>query len=183
MTASPPGLGTWLTPVSNALAQTGRAGGYLIVFETYRPDAVKMMAHALQLSFLDFRALHMAPLGSKAAQLPLSRIQEVIVAEITAGAGAAPHGDQVAATQTRDEEPETVCNGLVLHNVEALLATRAEAERRAWLSAFLAHPYSRPVLVPLSIFSAEAPAKPERVIVIDPVLLPPEKLLLRLASQ
>lgn len=152
----------WLTPVANALEREGNLGRFLVMFEIYRPDLVRAMAHGLGLRYVDFRADYMMPLGRDAGRLPLSRIEELIAE----AEGEGPHGQ-----------------GLVLHNVEALLATRETEERHRWMTEFTASPAKVPVIVPLSVFATEAPASDSRVVAIDETSIPSEKLLFRLAGQ
>lgn len=158
MTTADEDTRAWMAPIRTAFENGGRTGSYLVCLGTYRPDVVRMIAADLGLAFLDFRAAHMAPLGLGAAGVPLERILEV--------------ADEVGAER-----------GIVMHNVEALLAARAAERRIEWLASFLARPSVRPVVVPLSIFCSEAPAGNARVVSIDPTSLPDEKLLMRLATR
>ena len=147
-----------MAPIRSALEQGSHAGSYLVSLGAYRPDVVRMIAAEMGLAFVDFRAEHMAPLGPGAAGVPLERILEVAD---EAGAG----------------------RGVVMHNVEALLAARAALRRVEWLASFLARPSAHAVVVPLSIFCNEAPVGDRRVVEIDPMSLPDEKLLMRLATR
>lgn len=156
MTTADAGTRAWMAPIRSALERGSFAGGYLVSLGTYRPDLVRMIAAEMGLAFIDFRAEHMAPLGPGAAGVPLERVLEV-----ADGANAA--------------------RGVVVHNVEALLAARAAQRRVEWLASFLARPSTHAVVVPLSIFCNEAPSNDARVIEIDPLSLPDEKLLMRLA--
>jgi hypothetical protein len=153
---------TWMAPVLDALQKRKSPGVLLVKFDFYRPDLVKALAHALGFRFIDFRAEHMMPLGAQAGCLPLSRIGEVI-----------------AAVQTERPSPE----GIVLHNAEALLATRPSGERVVWLSSMVLANAGLPVVVPLAVFAHEMPDTSPGVVHIDTSRVPPEKLLLRLAAQ
>ena len=127
-----------------------------MAIQSYRPDVVRMIADELGMAFCDFRTDYMAPLGWQAATLPLNRL------------------DQVAADNSTD-------HGIVLHNVEALLAAKPEEERKTWLSDFLELETPHSVIVPLSVFFGEAPQDSSRVAWIEPADLPNEMLLTRLA--
>ncbi len=148
----------WMAPIGQMLDAHAWRGNYLIALQTYRPDVVGVIADEFDLAFCDFRAAHMAQLGWRAAELPLARL------------------NQVAADASADQ-------GLVLHNAEALLATKSKSERSTWFSEFVQCSSRHPVLIPLSIFFDEAPEACARVAWIDPTDLPAEKLLIRLASQ
>lgn len=149
---------SWMAPIAQMLDAHAWRGNYFIALQTYRPDVVRIIADEFNLAFCDFRAAHMAQLGWRAAELPLD------------------HLNQVAADASADQ-------GLVLHNAEALLATKSKSERSTWFSEFVQRSSRHPVLIPLSIFFGEAPQGCARVAWIDPTDLPEEKLLIRLASQ
>lgn len=160
----------WLSPVEAALERHGGTGAYLVLFETYRPDLVRAMAHAMSMRFIDFREQHMLPLGRDAARMPLARIGEAVVACDADG----------AAPDCRQTERQS---GIVLHNVEALLASRDSSARANWMAGFIALPTRVPVIVPLAVFTNEAPEASTRVARIEASCVPQEKLLLRLAGQ
>lgn len=155
-------LPAWMAPVRDALESQGRSGVFLVAFETYRPDLVRALAHALDFRFIDFRAEHMQPLGADAARLPVAKMEEVIDRTI--------HADPAPA-------------GVVLHNAEALLATRPADARAAWMLRMLDEPTRVPVLLPLALFTDAAPATSARLVRVDTRGLPPEKLLFRLGAR
>lgn len=159
----------WLAPVAAAIEKQGGNGAFLVLFETYRPDLVRAMAHALVMDFIDFREKYLRPLGAGASGVPLARINEVI---------AKSHQEQADL-----DACEYKTRGVVLHNVEALLATRGRDERVAWMAEFVNMPVPIPVLVPLAVFADEAAQANPRVTRIDTSCVPQEKLLLRLAGQ
>jgi len=159
----------WLAPMVSALERQNNNGAFLVLFDIYRPDLVRAMAHALSMHFIDFRKQYLLPLGREAARMPLARIDEVIAEtyQESSGLGACEH------------KPK----GIVLHNVEALLATRGRDERGRWMARFIAEPVPVPVLVPLAVFADEAPQAGDHVTRIDASGVPQEKLLFRLAGQ
>jgi len=71
--------------------------------------------------------------------------------------------------------------GLVVHNVEALLATKSESERKQWLSDFLTFDWKNPVVIPLAIYQAEADLDNQRVCNLTLSEFPKESFLMRLA--
>lgn len=147
----------WTDPVAATIAAEGGQGTFLVCFPGYRPELVRALADRLGFDYLDFRAVSLAPLGWRASALTLDALDQTI------GARAA--------------------GGLVLNNSEALLATKPMIERVAWLSEAVARTAGPPVLVALAVFGNEAPANGPRVCRLEPDGLPPEKLLVRLASQ
>ncbi len=158
MTHETPPENDWMAPITRMLDAHAWRGQYLMAIQTYRPDVVRMIAHRLHLALRDFRAEYMAPRCWQATDWTLDEL------------------DQVVAVASTDQ-------GLVLQNVEALLAAKSTNERVSWLSQFVEIESGHPVLVPLSLFFAEAPTGCPRVAWIDPVELPEEKLLTRLALQ
>lgn len=160
----------WLAPVEAAFKKQGSTGAFLVLFETYRPDLVRAMAHAFSMRFIDFRQQYLQPLGLDAARVPLARINEVIAKSHSSDNG------------SKDQEIEQL-RGIVLHNVEALLATADRAARAAWMAEFVALPYHVPVFVPLAVFADEAPTASPRVTRIEGSCVPQEKLLFRLAGR
>jgi hypothetical protein len=145
----------WCSPLLQAIATCG-PGGYIVTFPAYRPDLAEELARATGFAFVDFRKDRMAPLGLQAHTLDLTAID----------AHAAS-----AANRT----------GIVLHNAEALLATRAPDVRRAWLAAFVAAPRNDLAILPLALFGADIGEHP-RVVRLAPQDLPEETMLRQLAS-
>jgi hypothetical protein len=162
----------WLAPVAAALEVQGGNGAFLVLFDTYRPDLVRAMAHAFSMGFIDFRVQYMQPLGHGAGGLPLARINEVI---------AQSHQESAGLPGLNGSGQKS--KGIVLHNVEALLATRGRDKRIAWMAEFIEMPVPAPVLIPLAVFADEAAQAHPRVVRIDTSGLPQEKLLFRLARQ
>jgi hypothetical protein len=151
-------LSGWMEPIAQLLNAHESRGNFLIGLQTYRPHAVRMIASEFDLEFYDFRATYMMPMGPKAGQISLHRLDEVM----------------------SDCSKE---NGVIFHNVEALLATKTRPERATWLSQFVTRASGHPIVVPLSIFCIDAPAGSDRVAWIEPTEVPEEKLLIRLAQQ
>ncbi|MFV0368857.1 MAG: hypothetical protein ACK5KM_10380 [Hyphomicrobiaceae bacterium] len=160
----------WLAPVQTAydqLVYEGGEGALLVLFEVYRPDAVRMMAHHLKARFVDFRAEYMLPIGIYGASLPLERMRSVMDDVPDDGSGG-------KATRQR---------GIVFHNAEALLATRDSKVRKTWMADIIAAQLKQPVVIPLAVFTNEAPLPGARVVVVDGQKLPAEKMLMRLAAR
>lgn len=145
----------WCAPVLDAIA-AGGAGGYVVIFPTYRPDLVEELAIALGYDYIDFRKERMAPLGMQAHALDLAAIEDCA-------------GEHSRAP------------GVVLHNVEALLATRPADVRRAYIAAFVATPRNTKAILPLALFGTDA-SDHAQVIRLDMQALPEETMLRQLAS-
>ncbi|HRK23696.1 MAG TPA: hypothetical protein PLQ11_01960 [Beijerinckiaceae bacterium] len=145
----------WCQRVIDAIGRLG-PGGFVVDFASYRPDLVQDMAAALQCAHVDFRRLVMAPLGSNAHTVPLTAIEATI------------------AGQANER-------GIVLHNAEALLATRSASDRRSFVEGFLAAPRSNVVVLPMALFGREI-ADHERIVRLTQEDLPTESLLVQLAS-
>ena len=149
----------WMTLVATAVKAGGCSGAFLVVFPIYRPDLVGEMARAMSYAHFDFRSERMMPLGWRAAELSLDFLEDA--ARNHPDAGSAP--------------------GLVLHNAEALLATRTADERRRWLAAVCDWPTPRPILVSAAVFIDDLPPAGPRVVHIDGAAMPQQSLLMRLA--
>lgn len=146
---------TWLDPVVQLMKDGQRQGGFLLCVADYRPDVARAVAHGLDLGFFDFRAEIMVPLGWNAHRLTLEDLTETL--EETASG-----------------------RGLVVHNVEALLATKDETDRRRWLEQFLKRAWPFPIILPLFLFAGDAPDDDRRVLRLPAEWLPEETLLGRL---
>jgi hypothetical protein len=96
--------------------------------------------------------------GWAAGQLPLSALTDFIA-------------DHVEGT------------GLVVHNAEALLATKPAGERRQWMAASAGGDWPVPVVVPVCLFLSELPDLPQWSWRFAADNLPAESLLLRLAAR
>jgi hypothetical protein len=147
-------MNAWSHRLEAALALHG-AAGYIADFPSYRPDLVEDLASALGFTHVDFRATRLAPLRLEAHKLGLDAIEATI--DGTHGAG------------------------VVIHNAEALLAAKNEAERATFLAAFLTRARERPVILPMTLFGREAPDS-DRHIRFLPSELPEETLLSQLGS-
>ncbi len=148
----------WMTPIAHTLETHGFRGNFLIALQTYRPRAVRMIADEFNMAFCDFRATYMAPKGMKAGSVSLHQLDQFL----------------------DDERSE---RGLVLHNVEALLATKSKHKQSKWLSDFVQKSSRHPILVPLSLYFTRAPIGCDRVVWIDPTNVPQETLLVALVRR
>lgn len=147
----------WLKPVLDLVATLGGHGGALLAFPEYRPDLAKAIAHEVGIRFYDFRAETMAHKGFQAAAMGLDEL-DAVLADLAADGGA-----------------------MVLY-VEALLSTKSTEQRRVWMQGFLLGDWPGLLLVPLAVYSHEAPAVNERVLRLAPEDLPAQALINRLAN-
>ena len=140
---------SWFSPVLTAIDANARSGGYIVAMSDYRPVLIQVVADKCGLMLRDFRAEILKPKGWEAFATPLSELDEYI-----------------------DE------GGGMIMNAEALLSTKSNNERAAWLSRFTLR--TGPVaIVPLVVFAIDVPPSPRKV-VLDPTTLPEETLLTRL---
>ncbi len=140
---------SWFSPVLTAIDANARSGGYIVAMSDYRPVLIQVVADKCGLMLRDFRAEILKPKGWEAFATPLSELDEYI-----------------------DE------GGGMIMNAEALLSTKSNNERAAWLSRFTLR--TGPVaIVPLVVFASDVPPSPRKV-VLDPTTLPEETLLTRL---
>ncbi len=150
-------LPPWLARIEQRLDRHGRRGGFLLSLPDYRPELIDVVAGRLGLDLCDFRAEVMAPLAWRASALPLRALDRTIEERC--------HG-----------------RGLILHNAEALLATKPAADRRAWFDAHLARPGPGAALVPLVLFADDVVNAGDRLIAFGADQLPDPTLLIRLLS-
>ena len=146
----------WLEQFKTSYEQFNGKGGFQVLFPEYRPDMSRALAHSLGLEFYDYRQDKMMPLGWKAGEIPLDSL-----------------------TQTLEDESKQL--GLVVHNVEALLATKPERERKQWLSDFLLFNWTHPVILPLAIYQDDTDKSNQRVCDLTSSEFPEESFLMRLA--
>ncbi len=129
---------------------------HLVLFAAYRPDLAREMAVATGLHYFDFRREVMSGYGKMAHAQPLHLLDEALY-------------------------EQSLDHGCLLMNTEALLATRPEQERRAWLESVLNQVYRNPLVLPLALFGDEAPVGHARVIDLREQAMPEQSLVSRLA--
>ena len=150
-------MSDWMAPVERVLEAVAWRGGAIVWLPEYRPELPEAIAEHFGLAFRDFRRERMAPLGWQATRLGLADL------------------DAFLAEAGR-------CGPALVHNVEALLATRRREERVGWFTQFLARRREHAVLIPVVLFGDEVAADGRRVVRLDPAAIPPAGFLLRLAS-
>lgn len=146
----------WIGTFRKIYEQFQGQGGFQVLFPEYRPDMTKALAYELNLEFYDYRREKMLSQGWDAGKLSLDSL-----------------------TQTMLEESANV--GLVVHNIEALLATKLDSERQQWLNDFLSYPWPNPIILPLSIFQEDTNHQNPRVCNLELTEFPKESFLMRLA--
>lgn len=150
-------LDAWITPIADLVERHSARGGFLVIMPEYRPDLSKALAYNLDLGFFDVRAQLLTPLGWNAHAYTL------------------PALDAEIGSRTKDQ-------GLLLHNMEALLATKAEHERRAWLWNTIENDWPSPVMIVLAVFGHEAPADHPRVHAVARAAMPEQTTVGRLIN-
>ncbi len=146
----------WQVPLTTCVADNGQQGGFLILMPEYRPDIALSMGHYLNLEFLDYRKEEMMPLGWDADGITLQSLNETI-------------------------QSHSAGKGVVVFNVEALLATKREAQRQQWINEFLQTSWPNPVLIPLVIYCDEVPQWSQRICDMQNMTFPDQGLVSRLA--
>jgi hypothetical protein len=146
----------WLEPLVESVTRHGRQGGFIIDLGEYRPDLARYIAHVIDVSFFDYRAEVMSVLGWAAHTVTLGELTETLMDRALAG-------------------------GTVVFNIEALLATKADASRSRWLGAFLETAFPHAIILPLGIYGAVVDPAHPRLCKVPTDRLPPQSLLNRLA--
>jgi len=146
----------WIDTFKETYIKAQEKGGYQVLFPEYRPDMTRALAFELGLEFYDYRLEKMLSKGWEAGKITLESLTETLI-----------------------EESENI--GLVVHNVESLLATKPEEERKQWLSDFLNHDWQNPIIIPLAIYQNETNLENPRVCDLNIEEFPKESFLMRLA--
>lgn len=154
--------GEWLDTVTSFYDQHDKNGGFQILFPSYRPDLSKALSHYLGLEFYDYRQEIMQPLGWEANQLTLEEMTNTLI-------------------EKADQANEEGKKGIVAHNIESLLATKNEDERKQWLTDFLAIESDYPIILPLAIYQGETAEKHSRLCDIELLHFPEQSFIMRLA--
>ncbi len=146
---------SWLNKISRFTAEIGSANGIFLAFPEYRPDLAKAAAHHFDLRFFDFREEVMSQLGDRAGQMHLQELSDTM--------------EQLNREQ-----------GLLVFNVESLLASKETAARQRWMRQTAATDWNNPLFIPLMLFDAEASAQTSRILRFEPDELPEQGLISRL---
>jgi hypothetical protein len=147
----------WLDLVKEVLEEHQSKGGFQVLFPSYRPDMARLLANHLDLRFYDFRQEKMQSLGWEAGNIELQE-----------------------ATAFLYEESSK--SGVLIHNMEPLLATKTEAERQQWLADFLDIGWANPVVLPITVYQGDTLEEYERVCDIELMPFAKESFLMRLAT-
>ncbi len=145
----------FLDIISRCLGQS-KKGGYILLMPQYRPDIGRLLAQHFELRFYDFRKEEMQPLGWDATTLSLEDLDACLLRE-------------------------SLQNPLLAFNVEALITTKPDAQRREWLHEFIHKPWPHKIVLPLSVHQRDAPDIGINVCDLQAVTLPEQNLINRLA--
>jgi len=146
---------TWLDAIAELVAVGGGRGGFAVCLPEYRPDLVKAIAHRLQLRFYDYREEELRRHGANAYRVSLEELDDTL-------GGLAVQG------------------GAMVLNVEALLAAKPEQDRTQWLADFMRADWASPMVLSLTLFTAELEGPSGRVMTLDKRELPEQSLVSRL---
>lgn len=137
----------WLDSVERHRDGQDPHAGSVVLFPRYRPDLSTRLADRLGLAFFDFREEVMEALGTEAEHISLQQLSDSL----------------------RERAAE---GGIVVHNIEALLCVKSEAERGEWLCAFLDQDWPNPVIVPISVYQSDVPEEHPRVCDLELMKMP-----------
>ena len=146
----------WLETVKKTYQQFQEKGGFQVLFPEYRPDMTRALAFELDLEFYDYRLKKMISQGWEASKLTLDSLTQTLL-------------------------DESKYKGLVVHNAEALLATKPDSERQQWLREFLDYNWLHPIVMPLVVFHTDTTIDNPRVCDLAINEFPKESFLMRLA--
>lgn len=147
----------WLEQVDEHMVKRGSGNGSIILFPDYRPDLCMALSNYLKLEFYDYRKEEMLDKGWEASLITLDQLTDSLQARAAQG-------------------------GIVAQNVEAMLATRTESERREWFNSFLNKDWPNTVIVPSAVFQAEVPHEHKNICDLELLELPKQSFLIRLAT-
>lgn len=128
----------WITPVEEMIRACHRTGAFIVVLPEYRPDQIVALARQLGLPLFDYRGEIMSTLGWDADRLTLQDLDAKLT-ELVAKSGA------------------------VVNNTEALLSTKSEQERSAWIDRLLQTNWDHALVIPIVINAAHVPMVHPRV--------------------
>ncbi|MCW8932567.1 MAG: hypothetical protein OQL19_20330 [Gammaproteobacteria bacterium] len=146
----------WLDLIKEVYEQHHATGPYQILFPEYRPDLSKALSHYLGLNFFDYRESTMLSEGWNAGNIHLDSMTNTLL-------------------------NESKKSGLVVHNVEALLCTKTQYERRQWLAEFFSIDWPNAIILPIAIYQADTLADHSRICDIELIQFPRQSFLMQLA--
>ncbi|MET0087241.1 MAG: hemerythrin domain-containing protein [Sedimenticola sp.] len=121
-----------LAEVKRFFSNTGKHDGSIVLLPRYDPDVSAWLADQVGSDLFNYQAEVMTEFGGEAASITLEQLTESL--------------------RSRAEK-----SSIVSHNVEALLCTKPEHERRDWLQSFLDTDWPNTILLPITIYQAEVP--------------------------
>lgn len=140
----------WLAQVDAHFRSAKQGNAHIALLPRYQPELLQRLAEHLGIAFFDYRQEVMSGLRERADTLTLKQMEQTL------------------REQSRQQ-------GLICHNAEALLCVKPEEERRAWLKQFTATDWPHLVIVPLTVFQADAPDDPAHICDLELVRLPRHK--------
>jgi len=146
----------WLSLIKEHFDQHEAKGAFQILFPEYRPDLSLALANYLELDFYDYRKSSMLSRGWDAGKISLEDMTSTLLNESKKSA-------------------------LVIHNIEALLVTKSERERKQWLTDFFSIDWPNTIVLPIAIFQSDTPEGHPRVCDIELVQFPRQSFLMQLA--
>lgn len=146
----------WLDLIKDIYDRHEAKGGYQVLLPDYRPDLSRALANFLDIEFYDYRKNAMQAEGWNAGKISLHEMTETLLKESSKSA-------------------------LVVHNIEALLATKSEQDRRLWLANFFSIDWPNAIILPLAIYQADVVEEHARICDLELVQLPKQSFLMQLS--
>ena len=128
----------WLSDIKAFCDGPGQQGGSIVLLPRFSPDVIEKMAEHIGLEMFDFQQEVMQGFGPDAHLISFEQLDQSL--------------------RNRAQQ-----NGIVSHNIEALLCVNTKAERRAWITTFLNGDWPNPILLPITVFQAEVPDEHHKV--------------------
>ncbi len=132
------GRQNWLLNVLEFYNDAGKKGGSIILLPKFDPGIIEKIANQTGLEFFNYQQEIMQEYGQDADSISLNQLKH-------------------------DLRNRAKHNGIVAHNVEALLCVKSEQERRDWLQEFLNVDWPNPIFIPITIFQADVPNEHHKI--------------------
>lgn len=145
----------WIERVLSFVHKAGPEQGLFLSLPDYRPDLAQFLAAKLGLHFVDFRATKMSELGWQAGKLTLGELSQNL-------------------------SEQAALRGIMVLNVEALLATKTKAQRIDWYTAFVEAKFEHTALLVMTLFSEEIETEASRHLRLERSDIPEHGILKRM---
>ncbi|MGV6817119.1 MAG: hypothetical protein ACWA44_07585 [Thiotrichales bacterium] len=149
-------MNSWKGKIETFLKNHPENQGVALFLPEYRPDIARAIAFEFNYVFADFRQEVMAAKGLQAHETTINELTSYLIRKVQA-------------------------HPVLAFNIEALLATKSDYDRGAWLESFLQQDWKHRILLPLVIFHGEVARYPGATIDLTDQQFADQKLINRLA--